>query len=53
MKTSIQITGKITELPPGKEAPDGHEMTADWWQVIGKAPGGDDAITNIIAEVDD
>ncbi|KAI5481451.1 asparaginyl-trna synthetase [Pseudohyphozyma bogoriensis] len=46
LESTIQITGKIAALPEGKTAPDGHELSADWWAVIGKAPGGDDAISN-------
>jgi len=38
-------------LPAGKTAPDGHELTADWWAIIGKAPGGDEAISNLVTEV--
>ncbi|CAD6910806.1 unnamed protein product [Tilletia laevis] len=48
------LTGKLVStikaLPEGKNAPDNHKLVADWWQVIGKAPSGDDAFTNQIAE---
>jgi asparaginyl-tRNA synthetase len=50
LESSIQITGVINPLPEGKTAPDGHELTADWWAVIGKAPGGDEAISNLVTE---
>lgn len=45
------MRGTIKALPEGKKAPDNHELVADWWQCLGKAPGGDDAFTNQIAEV--
>jgi aspartyl/asparaginyl-tRNA synthetase len=51
LESTIQITGTIKALPPGKTAPDNHELAADWWTVIGKAPGGDDAIGNKVSEV--
>ncbi|KAK0526507.1 asparagine--tRNA ligase [Tilletia horrida] len=50
LESTVEIQGTIKALPEGKKAPDNHELAADWWQVIGKAPGGDDAFTNKIAE---
>jgi asparaginyl-tRNA synthetase len=50
LESTIQITGTINALPEGKTAPDGHELTADWWAVVGKAPGGDEAISNMVTE---
>jgi len=50
LESSIEITGTINALPEGKKAPDNHELSADWWRVIGKAPGGDEAVTNKISE---
>ncbi|KAK6543765.1 asparagine--tRNA ligase [Orbilia ellipsospora] len=48
-ETSITIHGTIKELPEGKTAPDGHELTADYYVVVGRAPGGDHAIGTIVA----
>ncbi|KAI8049921.1 hypothetical protein BDF22DRAFT_697368 [Syncephalis plumigaleata] len=31
-------------------APDNHEMVVDYWEVLGKAPGGDEAIGNKLNE---
>lgn len=50
MEASVEITGTINALPEGKKAPDNHELVADWWRVIGRAPGGDEAISNKINE---
>ncbi|GAA6032100.1 hypothetical protein JCM8097_007073 [Rhodosporidiobolus ruineniae] len=50
LESTVQITGVINQLPEGKTAPDNHELTADWFAVVGKAPGGDEAISNKVAE---
>jgi len=49
VETTIAIYGVISPVPDKKHAPDGHELHADYFQVIGKAPGGDDTISNIVA----
>ncbi|ORY85341.1 asparaginyl-tRNA synthetase [Leucosporidium creatinivorum] len=50
LESSIQITGTINELPEGKTAVDNHELSADWFSVVGKAPGGDEAFLNKVSE---
>lgn len=49
-ESTIQLTGKIVTLPEGKSAPDGHELQADWWAIVGKAPGDAEAFSNQISE---
>ncbi|KAG0123924.1 hypothetical protein HOY82DRAFT_526867 [Tuber indicum] len=49
VETTIAIYGVISPVPEENHAPDGHELHADYFQVIGKAPGGDDTISNIVA----
>ncbi|CAG8613427.1 21561_t:CDS:2, partial [Racocetra persica] len=46
LESTITVYGVITELPPGKTAPDNHELLADYWEVNHKAPGAEDAFTN-------
>jgi len=49
VETTIAIYGVISPVPEKNHAPDGHELHADYFQVIGRAPGGDDTISNIVA----
>ncbi|KAG0340550.1 hypothetical protein BG004_006360 [Podila humilis] len=53
LESTITVYGVINELPEGKTAPDNHELTVDYWEVIGKAPGGDEAISNKVHENSD
>ncbi|CDS02969.1 hypothetical protein LRAMOSA00371 [Lichtheimia ramosa] len=46
VESTITVHGVINELPEGKTAPGGHELVVDYWYVVGKAPGGDDAFNN-------
>lgn len=50
LESTVEIRGTLKALPEGKSAPDNHELAADWWRCVGKAPGGDEAFTNKIAE---
>ena len=52
-ETSMMITGEMWEVPPGAHAPDNRELHADYFEIIGKAPGGEDAITNKVQEKGD
>ncbi|KAK5725338.1 hypothetical protein LTR15_003523 [Elasticomyces elasticus] len=52
-ETSMMITGEMWEVPPGAHAPDNRELHADYFEIIGKAPGGNDAITNKVQEKGD
>lgn len=45
-ETSMMITGEMWEVPPGAHAPDNRELHADYFEILGKAPGGEDAVTN-------
>ncbi|KAF2173499.1 hypothetical protein M409DRAFT_15780 [Zasmidium cellare ATCC 36951] len=47
-ESSMMITGEMWEVPPGAHAPDNRELHADYFEIVGKAPGGDDAITNVV-----
>lgn len=48
-ETSITLYGEIKPVIEGAHAPGGHELHVDYFEVIGKAPGGAEAITNVVA----
>ncbi|KAL5004047.1 hypothetical protein ScPMuIL_017503 [Solemya velum] len=52
-EASICVYGKIEALPEGKSAPDDHELTVDYWELVGESPaGGADNLLNEEAHVD-
>ncbi|KAI3630320.1 hypothetical protein MIR68_011755 [Amoeboaphelidium protococcarum] len=49
-ESTVAVHGLIKKVPEGKNAPGNQELVADYWEVVHKAPGGDDAFTNQISE---
>ena len=50
LETSIEICGEMWEVPPKQHAPDDRELHADFFRVIGKAVGDQDAITTRVSK---
>lgn len=46
VESTVTIYGTLKVVPEGKTAPGGHELQADYWEVIGLSASGDDAFTN-------
>ncbi|CAO3585691.1 unnamed protein product [Absidia cylindrospora] len=45
-ESTITVYGVINALPEGKKAPDNHELVVDYWELVGKAPDGEEAFNN-------
>lgn len=48
-ETSLTLYGIVKPVPTEAYAPGGHELIVDYYKIIGKAPGGEESITNIVA----
>ncbi|KZV61943.1 asparaginyl-tRNA synthetase [Peniophora sp. CONT] len=53
VESTVEVVGTLKAVPEGKTAPGGHELSVDFWRVLGKAPGGDEAFTNRFNEKSD
>ncbi|XP_050417662.2 asparagine--tRNA ligase, cytoplasmic [Patella vulgata] len=52
-EATICVYGIIKKLPEGKSAPDDHELSVDFWELVGPSPaGGADNLLNEDANVD-
>lgn len=46
-ESTVKLFGVLEVVPEGKTAPGGHELKADYWELIGLAPsGGADSLLN-------
>ncbi|CAI5760443.1 unnamed protein product [Candida verbasci] len=50
LESTLIIKGQINKLPEGKSAPNGVELKVDYYEIVGLAPGGEDAFTNKVQE---
>ncbi|XP_073476381.1 asparagine--tRNA ligase, cytoplasmic isoform X1 [Aquarana catesbeiana] len=52
-ESTIAVYGTLNLVPEGKQAPGGHELACDYWELIGLAPaGGADNLLNEESDVD-
>ncbi|XP_058896423.1 asparagine--tRNA ligase, cytoplasmic isoform X1 [Kogia breviceps] len=52
-ESSVAVYGRLNLTPKGKQAPGGHELNCDFWELIGLAPaGGADNLINEESDVD-
>uniref|UniRef100_A0A8C3VKR7 Asparagine--tRNA ligase, cytoplasmic n=1 Tax=Catagonus wagneri TaxID=51154 RepID=A0A8C3VKR7_9CETA len=52
-ESSVAVYGTLKLTPKGKQAPGGHELSCDFWELIGLAPaGGADNLINEESDVD-
>lgn len=53
IEATVRLFGVIEKLPEGKEAPGGHELRCDYWELIANAPAdGVDTICNKESNID-
>ncbi|KAK2509735.1 hypothetical protein MC885_020765 [Smutsia gigantea] len=52
-ESSVAVYGVLNLTPKGKQAPGGHELSCDFWELMGLAPaGGADNLINEESDVD-
>ncbi|KAM9328938.1 asparagine--tRNA ligase, cytoplasmic [Gastrophryne carolinensis] len=52
-ESTVAVYGALNLVPEGKQAPGGHELACDYWELVGLAPaGGADNLLNEESDVD-
>ncbi|KAJ1680013.1 asparagine--tRNA ligase [Spiromyces aspiralis] len=47
LESTVTVYGTVNQLPEGKTAAGNVELVVDYWEVIGKAPSGEDAYSSL------
>ncbi|KAJ8120126.1 hypothetical protein ONZ43_g3087 [Nemania bipapillata] len=47
-QASLEVFGELRSVPPGNQAPGDRELHADYYRIIGEAPGGPESFTNVV-----
>lgn len=50
LESTITVYGNVVKLPEGKTAPQGVELVADYYEIVGLAPAGEEAFSNKVQE---
>lgn len=50
LETTISLYGVLSPVPEGHTAPGGHELVADYYEIVSLAPSGDGAFSNKIQD---
>ncbi|KAJ3117391.1 hypothetical protein HDU96_006916 [Phlyctochytrium bullatum] len=45
-ESTVRVFGQLEVVPQGKTAPGGHELLVDYWEIVGKAPAGEESYEN-------
>ena len=53
VESTVEVKGTVEKVKEGQTAPGGVELVVDWWRILGKAPGGDDAFEGRLRVVRD
>ena len=53
VESTVEVVGTLKEVPKGQKAPGDHELVGDYWKVLGKAPGGDEAFMSRVSKDSD
>ncbi|TIB79698.1 asparaginyl-tRNA synthetase [Wallemia mellicola] len=53
VESTVSIVGTLKAVKEGQQAPGNHELVADYWEVMSKAPSGDEAFNNKVSKDSD
>lgn len=53
VESTVSVVGTLKAVKEGQQAPGNHELVADYWEVMSKAPSGDEAFNNKVSKDSD